>query len=1064
MERRQFLQSVLSTAATMSGIAPPAAAATHVSFLHENVMSNPSAAAPPALTTLDATVALGDPGDGGYRKLVIGPGESFVVRTDLTYNVTSAPVVNVLAAFVQMTDLHIVDDQSPLRVEFLDRYADDGPPHFGSYPFKAAYRAHESMSTHVVDAMCRAIRKAGHGPKTLLPLAFIVMTGDAVDNCQYNEVRWYIDLLDGQAITPNSGHSFDHSVTGDSLGLDIHYWHPSNKQFELSNLDGPGLDLNFQAGFPEVLNLPAVARTSFTATGLGMPWYSAYGNHDALVQGNVPIDDSVVSTLAFNLKDFAVGEFKPSAMLGLPDQPNDIGDFVDIFESVVFAHLPGVIVPADGNRRLLSRAQFIQEHFVTAGSPVGHGFREPDQEDPFDRAYYVIPDSANDLIRHVVLDTTYPPGGANGWLSDTQFQWLESLLRANSSRYVNLDPNTGERPLATQPGVVDKLFVIYSHHTSNSMDNGFAMAQESSPHSGTDLVNLLLRYPNVILWVNGHNHKNTITPHQQFWVISSGFWEVTTASHIDWPYQSRILEVAEGDGTLSVFTTMVDIDAPLDWRGGDINTPATLASLSRELAANDLQQRTKGVPQRPGSPLDRNTQLLIPAPFAFPPALRARATTPITAVARSSDRIDVFAAAYDGRTMTNWWSATTGTWAGWSQISGGIANGGGAGSPITAIHRSGTRIEAFTVGTNGRVYTAASEVGAPWSDWFEVPGGLICRPGSTVTVISRDPGKLDLFTTASTGRIMSTWWNTEGGWPGSWFNVSGGVAAPGATVTAIARRSTHIDVFSAGTDGRVYSTFWDVSSGWSNWFQVPATPICRSDSTVAVIARDPNKLDLFTTASDGRIMSTWWHADAGWSNSWFNVSGGFARPGSAVTAVARHVTHIDLFVVGLDRQVYSTFWDVSSGWSNWFPLSQKAFSGGQVAVVCRTPNVIDVFTVGAGGVDPLPVAGRSVGAVCNSRWPFAGGWPVGWSVVKNDTDHFPPPVTVPNLVGKRTAAAVNIISGLGLASSVDVQFTVNCNATPDVVIKQDPTPGIYNLPPGSTIAITIPNTTGCIPP
>ena len=43
MERRQFLQSTaLSAAATMLGIAPPAAATTHLSFLQENAMFNPA--------------------------------------------------------------------------------------------------------------------------------------------------------------------------------------------------------------------------------------------------------------------------------------------------------------------------------------------------------------------------------------------------------------------------------------------------------------------------------------------------------------------------------------------------------------------------------------------------------------------------------------------------------------------------------------------------------------------------------------------------------------------------------------------------------------------------------------------------------------------------------------------------------------------------------------------------------------------------------------------------------------------------------------------------------------
>jgi hypothetical protein len=161
-----------------------------------NVTEPPPAAGTTAqaagLTTLGSTVSPGPRGEGGYCRIVLGPGEPHLVRTELTRTTTNQTFA--LSSFAQMTDLHIVDDQSPLRVEFLDRFADPGPPHQGSYPTAAAYRAHECMSTFVVDSMCRALRRIGRGPRTGQPLAFTVMSGDAVDNCQFNEVRWYIDL------------------------------------------------------------------------------------------------------------------------------------------------------------------------------------------------------------------------------------------------------------------------------------------------------------------------------------------------------------------------------------------------------------------------------------------------------------------------------------------------------------------------------------------------------------------------------------------------------------------------------------------------------------------------------------------------------------------------------------------------------------------------------------------------------------------------------------------------------------------------------------------------------
>ena len=64
--------------------------------------------------------------------------------------------------------------------------------------------------------------------------------------------------------------------------------------------------------------------------------------------------------------------------------------------------------------------------------------------------------------------------------------------------------------------------------------------------------------------------------------------------------------------------------------------------------------------------------------------LQARARTPITVVARYPEHLDVFAVANNGRTMSNWWDASSG-WAGWFHVQGGIASPGGSGSPVTAI-------------------------------------------------------------------------------------------------------------------------------------------------------------------------------------------------------------------------------------------------------------------------------------------------------------------------------------------------------------------------------------------
>lgn len=344
------------------------------------------------------------------------------------------------------------------------------------------------------------------------------------------------------------------------------------------------------------------------------------------------------------------------------------------------------------------------------------------------------------------------------------------------------------------------------------------------------------------------------------------------------------------------------------------------------------------------------TQISAPAAtmtFVVPASItwQARPRTPITLAARFPEHLDVFAVASDGRTISNWWDQTTG-WAGWFHVQSGISSPGGSGSPVTAVARSTNHLDLFTVGTDNCVYSAWWDVTSGWHAWFQI-GNVQCRSGSTVNVVARNSNHLDLFTTAADGRTMSTWWDVSTGWA-NWFHVQGGVASPGATVTAIARYPNHLDLFTVGTDQLAYSCWWDEGSGWHNWFPI-GNLHCRPDSTVSVVARFPDHLDLFTTAADGRIMSTWWNAGSGWAN-WFQVSGGLASPGSPVTAIARYPNHLDLFTIGTDNRIYSTWWHEGQNWANWFNVSGGVGKpGGQVAAVSRVAEHIDLVTVGSDG-------------------------------------------------------------------------------------------------------------------
>jgi metallophosphoesterase (TIGR03767 family) len=562
-------------------------------------------------TTLGQTLLAGPATNrGGYRLVVAKQGEPYIVRTDLgaAAGAARAKQRRGLVAFAQLTDLHLIDAQSPGRVEYLDRFSDGKNAPVGLL-LSSAWRPNETLTLQVLDAMVQAVNAhAKSAPVTGAPLAFAISTGDNVDNCQHNELRWGIDVLDGQQVRPDSGNlkRYEGVQDGNAATYSAKYWHPAGPP------SGKAEDQALRRyGFPTIPSLLDACRRPFQATGLKIPWLTMYGNHDGLIQGNIPSDVPTINAVATG----------PNKVVALPANftSQDLVDLAALKRSTIKRVLsdgPKRTVTADPDRRIVGLTDVVGEHFKTTGRPNGHGYTAANRAQK--TAYYTF-DSGP--MTGIVLDTTNANGASDGSLDPTQFAWLRKALIANSRRYL-ADSGT-----FISGGNRDRLLVVFSHHTMETMTNVTTGPESPGKRvSGDEVVALLLQFPNVIMWVNGHTHVNAIQPVKRALptTVPGGFWEVNTASHVDWPQQARLIEIADNrDGTLSIFGTIVDSAANASY-GHRTETPIQLASLARELAMNDWQEdfyvaplNTPPADGRRGRTEDRNTELLVSSPFAL---------------------------------------------------------------------------------------------------------------------------------------------------------------------------------------------------------------------------------------------------------------------------------------------------------------------------------------------------------------------------------------------------------------------------------------------------------------
>ncbi|WP_350347573.1 metallophosphoesterase [Agromyces sp. G08B096] len=406
--------------------------------------------ATPVTSTVQRTLVPGEVLAAGveapFRRLAEGPGEPHLPRGGRPD--AAEPLARVRLG--HLTDLHLADVASPLRLDFVD-------PARWSGPVPYAFRPQELLATRAVTAALETLDALG--------VDLVVQTGDAVDNAQRNEVRSYLAAMRGGRVDPLLGDP-DASPLSSEWPVQ-RVWQPER----------PGNAYSERFGLPVIPGLLAEAAATHASGGLETPWVAVRGNHDVLVLGTARLGD--------DFDGIARGARKPLA--GDPHAHAGLDEYLTGPHAVYAG--PAATIAADEARALLGPREFAVAHRDDRAGPVaGHGLASsPDAER---HGRYVA--DLGDRFRLVAFDTNNHRGMWDGMLAREQLAWVDDALSA-----------------ADEDG---RLAVLVTHHGSGFLANDYRMCADEIADPDA-IVDLLLRRRNTVAWLNGHHHGNQVRIH-----------------------------------------------------------------------------------------------------------------------------------------------------------------------------------------------------------------------------------------------------------------------------------------------------------------------------------------------------------------------------------------------------------------------------------------------------------------------------------------------------------------------------------------------------------------------
>lgn len=440
----------------------------------------------------------------GYGKWSFGPGIPCEKRFDLMaagYCGTSTKKRGDLLRFFTISDIHITDKEAPSQTIYYS---------FIPWIFQSAlscYSPSMIYSTHVLNAAINTVNVLDHQD----PFDFGISLGDMANTSIYKEIRWFIDVIDGKEINPDSGKKDD-------------------------PIKGPDNDY----------------QDKYRAVGLNksIPWYATIGNHDHFFIGAERFNERIKKSFTgnkilqlgnlfadedpLNLTTFSMGTLDGSSLNG------DVIGAGRVAEMTTFP-----TIPPDPDRRVITKEEMMKEFSRTSSVPKGHGFNSPNL---FDGCYSFKPKSGLPL-KVIVLDDTMDEsdpsrpkkGYGGGSLGNGRFEWLIKQLQGGQKE--------GE------------LMIIAAHVPIGVEPEGSVTGWYPDKITENEIITKCQEYPNLILWLAGHRHRNTVTPFPSSDPIHPeyGFWEVETKSLREFPQQFRTFDIRlNNDNTISIFTINID--------------------------------------------------------------------------------------------------------------------------------------------------------------------------------------------------------------------------------------------------------------------------------------------------------------------------------------------------------------------------------------------------------------------------------------------------------------------------------------------------------------------------